>query len=151
MNPVEAVILTLYYLVLSVLAVYSIHRFYLVRLRRRTPEPARLTADVFPPLTIQLPLFNEPNVAARLLDAVAAIEYPGAFDIPVLDDSTDGTSSIVATHIAEIQKRGIRIAHIRRPHRDGYKAGALAHGMSLSDAQLFAVFDADFVPPPDVL
>lgn len=143
--------LALYYFVLGVLSVYSLHRFYLVRLRRRLPEPRRITADVFPPLTVQLPLFNEPNVAARLLDAVAAIDYPGAFDIQVLDDSTDGTTSIVAERVASLRARGVRIAHIRRLHRDGYKAGALAHGMSLSEAELFAVFDADFVPPPDVL
>jgi cellulose synthase/poly-beta-1,6-N-acetylglucosamine synthase-like glycosyltransferase len=151
MHPPEALLLTLYYLVLGVLSVYSLHRFYLVRLRRRTPEPPRITAEVFPPLTIQLPLFNEPNVVARLLDAVAAIEYPGPLDIQVLDDSTDATPSLAAERIAAMQSRGIRVEHIRRTNRDGYKAGALAHGMCLSDAELFAVFDADFVPPPDVL
>src|SRR5213075_988110 len=35
--------------------------------------------------------------------------------------------------------------------RDGFKAGALAHGMQRSSAELFAVFDADFVPHPDFL
>src|SRR5688500_11553205 len=100
MNAAEAGILTLYYLVLSVLAVYSIHRFYLVRLRRRSPAPARLQENVWPALTVQLPLYNEPNVAARLIDAVAALDYPGPFEIQVLDDSTDGTSSIVAERVA---------------------------------------------------
>ncbi|HKR65392.1 MAG TPA: glycosyltransferase [Thermoanaerobaculia bacterium] len=144
MSAVEAAVLTLYYLVLGVLTIYSVHRFYLVRLRRRSPEPSRVTAKTFPPLTIQLPLYNEPNVAARLLDAVLAIEYPGALEIQVLDDSNDATSDIVASY------RDPRIRHIRRTSRDGFKAGALAHGMSLSDAALFAVFDADFVPPADV-
>ena len=91
MTAAETGVLTLYYLVLSVLAVYSIHRLYLVRLRRRTPPPERVTGDVHPPLTIQLPLYNEPNVAARLLHAVSRIEYGGALDIQVLDDSTDDT------------------------------------------------------------
>ncbi|HJQ39356.1 MAG TPA: glycosyltransferase [Thermoanaerobaculia bacterium] len=115
-------------------------------MRRRTPEPPRLTAGVFPPLTIQLPLYNEPNVAARLIDAVARIEYPGVLEIQVLDDSTDETPGIVSERV-----RGTSIQHIRRESRDGYKAGALAHGMSRSASELFAVFDADFVPPPDVL
>jgi cellulose synthase/poly-beta-1,6-N-acetylglucosamine synthase-like glycosyltransferase len=151
MRAAEIIVLVLYYAVLSALAVYSLHRFYLVRLRRRTPEPPRLTRDEFPPLTIQLPLFNEPNVAARLLDAVARIEYPGALDIQVLDDSTDDTPRIVAERVAAMRARGIRVEHIRRDSRDGYKAGALAHGLSRSNARLFAVFDADFVPAPDVL
>ncbi len=151
MNAAEASLLTLYYLVLSVLAVYSIHRFYLVRLRRRSPEPARITAAVFPPVTIQLPLYNEPEVAERLLDAVAAIEYPGRLDIQVLDDSTDATTSIVAACVEELRARDVRVEHIRRASREGFKAGALAEGMSRSESVLFAVFDADFVPPPDIL
>ena len=115
------------------------------------PEPKRITAQVFPPLTIQLPLYNEPNVAGRLLDAVAAIDYPGALDIQVLDDSTDGTTAIVASRVASMRERGMRIDHVRRGSRDGFKAGALAEGMRRSAAELFAVFDADFVPPADVL
>jgi cellulose synthase/poly-beta-1,6-N-acetylglucosamine synthase-like glycosyltransferase len=151
MNLAETGVLALYYVVLSVLAVYSIHRLHLVRLRRQTPPPARATAAVYPPLTVQLPLYNEPNVAARLIDAVSRLEYPGPFDIQVLDDSTDVTSAIVAEAVARIRARGVSIAHIRRASRDGFKAGALAHGMQLSASELFAVFDADFVPSPDVL
>jgi len=151
MSLAETGVLTLYYLVLSVLAVYSIHRLHLVRLRRRTPPPARSTAAVYPPLTVQLPLYNEPNVALRLVEAVAKLEYPGTLDIQVLDDSTDETSSILAEAVARIAATGVSIAHLRRSSRDGYKAGALAHGMRLSSAELFAVFDADFVPPPDLL
>src|SRR5436190_2110287 len=115
MTPAEVAILALYYLVLSALTVYSLHRFYLVRLRRRTPEPLRVTRDDFPPLTIQLPLYNEPNVAARLIDAVARIEYPGTLDIQVLDDSTDETTRIIAERIESLHN--VRIAHVRRGSR----------------------------------
>src|SRR4051794_27015147 len=153
MSPLDALVLGIYYLALGVLAVYGAHRFYLVRLRRRhagthavAPAPER-----WPSLTVQLPLFNEPNVAARLIDAVARLEYPGTLDVQVLDDSTDETPSIVAARIAYWLARGVRIAHIRRDSRDGYKAGALAHGLRISTAELLAVFDADFVPPPDTL
>jgi len=151
MHAAEAAILTLYYLVLSALAVYSVHRLHLVRSRRRTPQPPRLTAAVYPPLTVQLPLYNEPNVAARLLDAVAAIDYPGPLDVQVLDDSTDATTAIVAERVAAMRRRGIRIEHVRRGARDGFKAGALSEGLRRSDGALLAVFDADFVPSPDVL
>jgi len=153
MSGLEAAVLCTYYLALGVLAVYGAHRFYLVRLRRRhagthavAPAPER-----WPSLTVQLPLFNEPNVAARLIDAVAQLEYAGALDVQVLDDSTDETPAIVAERVAYWRARGVRIAHIRRDSRDGYKAGALAHGLRISDAELLAVFDADFVPAPDTL
>ena len=151
MTGAETAVLSLYYLVLLALAAYSVHRLHLVRLRRRTPPPARMTAEMWPPLTIQLPLYNEPNVAARLLDAVAAIDYRGALDIQVLDDSTDDTSRIVAERVATLRARGVAIAQLRRDSRDGYKAGALAFGLRQSASELFAVFDADFVPPRDVL
>lgn len=146
MSPAELAVLTLYYVVLGLLAVYSVHRLHLVRLRRRCAEPPRLTADRFPKLAVQLPLYNEPRVAARLIEAVKQLEYPGELEIQVLDDSTDETSAIVAKSIA-----GTNVRYIRRGSREGYKAGALAHGMTLTDAELFAVFDADFVPPRDVL
>jgi cellulose synthase/poly-beta-1,6-N-acetylglucosamine synthase-like glycosyltransferase len=97
-------------------------------------------------VTIQLPLFNEANVASRLIDAACAIEYDGKLTIQVLDDSTDETTSIIDRHPLHY-----RIEHVRRESRDGFKAGALAHGMQLSDAELFAVFDADFVPHADFL
>jgi len=100
---------------------------------------------------VQLPLYNEPNVAARLVDAAAQLEYDGALDIQLLDDSTDATSAIVAARVERWQSRGVRIAHLRRASREGFKAGALAEGMRRSDAELFAVFDADFVPMPDTL
>jgi cellulose synthase/poly-beta-1,6-N-acetylglucosamine synthase-like glycosyltransferase len=153
MPPLDAVVLGIYSLTLAALAIYSVHRLYLVRLRRRysaarvAPEaPAR-----WPSVAVQLPLYNEPNVAARVIDAAAAIEYQGLLEIQVLDDSNDATCDIVAQRVDFHRERGVRIAQIRREARDGFKAGALAHGMTLSDAELFAVFDADFVPPPDFL
>ena len=155
MSPTDALILSLYYLTLGVLAVYSVHRLYLVRLRRKFgAEVTRGTASIpaaWPGVTVQLPLFNEPNVAARLIDAVAALDYPGPLEIQVLDDSTDATVDLVAERVAAHRQRGIDIVHIRRTHRDGFKAGALAHGMRLTENRFFAVFDADFVPPPHFL
>jgi cellulose synthase/poly-beta-1,6-N-acetylglucosamine synthase-like glycosyltransferase len=155
MNPADALILSVYYLTLGVLAIYSVHRLYLVRLRRKfgaeaTRGVAR-TPENWPAVTVQLPLYNEPNVAARLIDAVAAIDYQGPLEIQVLDDSTDATVDIVAERVEALRARGVRIEHVRRTSRDGFKAGALAHGMRISENRFFAVFDADFVPPPHFL
>jgi cellulose synthase/poly-beta-1,6-N-acetylglucosamine synthase-like glycosyltransferase len=151
MSPADAVVLALYHLTLGLLAVYSVHRLYLVRLRRRHPAPVRPLGGDWPAITIQLPLFNEPNVAARLIDAVARIDYAGELAIQVLDDSTDDTCTIVTDRVAHWTASGVRIDHIRRVSRDGYKAGALAHGMRQSTSALYAVFDADFVPQRDIL
>ena len=114
-------------------------------------QNGRVTGPV-PTVTIQLPLYNERRAAEQIVRASAAQDYPkDRFDIQVLDDSTDETSEIVAAAVAEAAETGVRVAHIRRDHRTGYKAGALAEGLEHSDADFVAMFDADFVPDPDFL
>ena len=105
-----------------------------------------------PKVTTQLPIYNEMNVAERLIDAVAAMAYPaGRHEIQVLDDSTDATCGIVARKVAQLKNRGCDIRHITRADRRGFKAGALKNGLMLARGEYLAVFDADFVPPKDFL
>lgn len=150
-------VLTLYYLVLGILAAYGVHRLWLVwdflRPHRNgfEPAPQALTTEL-PTVTVQLPIFNELYVAERLIDAVAALDYPAdRLEIQVLDDSTDETTSLVAARVASWQARGVDIVHIHRQERHGFKAGALAHGFGVARGSLIAVFDADFVPGPSFL
>lgn len=106
----------------------------------------------WPTVTVQIPLFNEQLVAERIIGATCQLRYPAErLHIQVLDDSTDETTAIVAQCVAEWAARGVRIDHVQRPHRDGYKAGALAHGLRHSAAAFVAVLDADFLPDPDFL
>jgi cellulose synthase/poly-beta-1,6-N-acetylglucosamine synthase-like glycosyltransferase len=105
-----------------------------------------------PSVTIQLPLYNERRAAEQIVRAAAAQDYPrDRFDVQVLDDSTDETSSIVAEVVSELRESGVQISHLRRDNREGYKAGALAAGLELSDSDFVALFDADFVPDPKFL
>jgi cellulose synthase/poly-beta-1,6-N-acetylglucosamine synthase-like glycosyltransferase len=154
LTSTEIVLLGVYYTLLFVLAVYGIHRYALVRLRRKCigSEPASPSApSEWPSITVQLPLYNEPNVAERLIDAAASFDYPGPLDIQVLDDSTDCTKDLVAHAVRRHRRNGVDIEHCRRASRDGFKAGALAAGLRRTDSELVAIFDADFVPPPDLL
>ncbi|WP_310590767.1 cellulose synthase family protein [Arsenicibacter rosenii] len=108
--------------------------------------------DDLPLITVQLPVYNELYVSARLIEAIAELEYPASrLEIQVLDDSTDETVDIIAQRVAFFQQQGINIQHIRRPHRTGYKAGALSYGLTLARGEFIAIFDADFVPAPDFL
>jgi cellulose synthase/poly-beta-1,6-N-acetylglucosamine synthase-like glycosyltransferase len=108
--------------------------------------------EAYPFVTIQLPIYNELYVVERLIDAVAAFDYPkDRFEIQVLDDSTDETVEIISSKLTEIQSLGIDIQHIRRTDRKGFKAGALAYGMKTCKGEFIAIFDADFVPPKDFL
>jgi len=101
---------------------------------------------------VQLPVYNERLVVERLIDAVAALDYPRErLEIQVLDDSTDDTRAIAAAAVARHRAQGLDIVHLHRPERAGYKAGALAAGLARARGELLAVFDADFVPPPGFL
>jgi cellulose synthase/poly-beta-1,6-N-acetylglucosamine synthase-like glycosyltransferase len=143
-----------YLLVLAGLAVFGLHRLHLVSLLGwwpRGPKEAEVPL-VWPRVLIQLPLYNEATVVARLIDAVACIDYPrDRLEIQVLDDSTDVTQEIVAERVAWHQALGLSIEHVRRPVRSGFKAGALAYGLEHSSAELVAIFDADFVPQAEFL
>jgi cellulose synthase/poly-beta-1,6-N-acetylglucosamine synthase-like glycosyltransferase len=157
---------TAYFAVLMVLAMYGLHRSHLVitvlrhrhalnALKEGVPALAVGTVegrDDLPYVTIQLPLYNEATVAGRLLDHVAAIEWPRSrLEIQVLDDSTDETRALVRQKVEGLREVGLDVAYIHRVDRTGYKAGALEHGLKVAKGDLVAIFDADFLPQPDFL
>lgn len=108
--------------------------------------------DPAPVVTVQLPLYNEAAVATRAIDALCHLDWPvERLEIQVLDDSTDGSQALVAERVAFWRARGLDIHHLRRPHRRGYKAGALAMGLEQAKGEVLAIFDADFLPPADFL
>ena len=149
------VLLALYYLVLGTLFLYGMHRLTLVALYYRHRDPGSVAVaepEIWPTITVQLPLFNEMYVATRLIDAVCRFEYPrDRLEIQVLDDSTDETRELVAQRVRYHQEQGLRIVHLHRQERTGFKAGALAEGLAEARGELLAVFDADFVPEPGFL
>src|SRR6267142_5206544 len=85
------------------------------------------------------------------LERVAYVRPTMRLEVQVLDDSDDETTSIIARRAARWQRRGIDVRHVRRGARTGFKAGALAFGLRLTEAPFIAIFDADFVPPTDFL
>src|SRR5216684_6664774 len=124
--------------------------YYMKHRDKKAEVPPELTEH--PPVTIQLPVFNEYYVVERLINAVCRLDYPvDKMEIQVLDDSTDETTEIVTRCIAPYQRKGFDIKHIRRQSRAGYKAGALKEGLRTASGQFIAMFDADFVPKPEFL
>lgn len=122
---------------------------YILHHRKTIPLPL-LTRT--PSVTVQLPLFNEQHVVARLLHAVTSLDYPSdQLHIQILDDSTDETPALVAHHVAALQQQGYNITHLQRHDRVGYKAGALTAGLDQTKSEFVLILDADFVPAPDFL
>ncbi|HVH46860.1 MAG TPA: glycosyltransferase [Labilithrix sp.] len=162
-----------YFAVLSLLAMYGLHRSHLVltvlRLRKklaRMQDGRRVISDgadpdSLPHVTIQLPLYNEATVVGRLLEETAKMAYPRhKLEIQVLDDSTDESRQMARAKVESLRKnppalpRGTRadwngpldMVYIHRVDRTGYKAGALDAGLKVAKGELVAIFDADFVP-----
>ena len=157
MSILDLVIVATYLGILTVLAVYGAHRLTLVYLffknRSKDEKPvATYAPGDLPRVTVQLPMFNEKNVAARLIESCAAIEYPrDRFQIQVLDDSTDETVEIARAKVEELAATGLDIEYIHRTDRSGYKAGALENGLKTATGELVLVFDADFQPDTQIL
>ncbi len=140
--------------VVLALFVFGVNFSYLTwaAFREQRTRPRTETPPVLPMVTVQLPIFNERYVAESVVDAAARIRYPrDRFQIQVLDDSTDDTTDILARCIEKWRGCGVRIEHIRRASRIGYKAGALSQGLQRALGEYIAVFDADFTPSPDFL
>jgi cellulose synthase/poly-beta-1,6-N-acetylglucosamine synthase-like glycosyltransferase len=120
--------------------------------RKKTEPPPPLAEKDLPFVTIQLPLFNEPYVAERLIDNIATMDYPrNRFEVQVLDDSTDVTTELCRNKAAYYREQGLDIQVLHRIDRSGFKAGALAEGLLQAKGNFVAIFDADFLPNPQFL
>ena len=150
-------VLGAYFVTVSLLSIFGLHRLALVLLYYwHRGKAAAITLPVpdedCPTVLVQLPVFNERFVVERLIDAIAALDWPrDRLVIQVLDDSTDDTVEIAQAAVAAWRARGLRISHETRIDRKGFKAGALAEGLRRNNAPFVAIFDADFIPPADFL
>lgn len=158
-------LIVVYFSLAGILMVYGLNCYIMIFLFKRGEKAALAyrgailndfaesrDRERFPLVTTQIPIFNEYNVAERVIRAACNIRYPkGKHEIQVLDDSTDETCGLVDGIVSELRENGHDILVIRRDNRKGYKAGALAEGTNRAKGELLAVFDADFMPPGDFL
>ena len=131
-------ILLFYYAALDVLGLYF-----------RSKKIVFPTLEHYPAVSILIPAHNEEKVLGKTLEAMVKLVYPGELEILVLNDSsTDATGEI----IQEYSRFYRRIRHVRVP--EGYpkgKARVLNYGLSLTNGELIAVYDADNQPEPNAL
>ncbi|MBD80851.1 MAG: histidine kinase [Crocinitomicaceae bacterium] len=143
----------LYGAMLLFIFLYSSVQFYLALkhyFKKSNDQVPELTS--FPKVTVQLPIYNEKYVVERLIRAVAKLDYPtDQLEIQVLDDSTDETIDLINDIVQQFRNEGNNIVVVRRENRTGFKAGALAHGLTRCEGKFVAIFDADFIPKSDFL
>ncbi len=141
LTTAATIILGLYAINWSLLTILS------VKGRRRSLTPPKLKE--LPEVTIHLPLFNEKRVAARLIESCLKIDYPSQkLKVIIIDDSDDGTTDIARSYERKFPHT-VRVIH--RESRPGYKAGALQTALDQTTSEFVMIFDADYMPPPDLL
>jgi len=103
-----------------------------------TPQP--------PDLSVVIPTRNERENIPRLLDALRAALGSLDHELVFVDDSTDGTDTV----LAEIARLDPRITVHHREQGDGL-AGAVVAGLRFGRGEVIGVLDADLQHPPEVL
>lgn len=91
------------------------------------------------PVAVIVPARNSAATIGRTLEAVAASEFEGAYELVVVDDaSTDDTADVAERH-------GARVVRLIEQHGP---AGARNAGIAATSAPLLAFTDADCMPTP---
>ena len=147
--------LVCYVAVFAGLSVFGAHRLRILwlywRQRGKDVSPAA-RFDTLPHVTVQLPIYNEVNVIERLLDSVSRLDYPkDRLQIQILDDSTDETRAACERCADALKRDGFDVEYRHRDNRHGFKAGALEEATPTAKGDFLLIFDADFLPPPDLL
>ncbi|MBL6446936.1 glycosyltransferase family 2 protein [Fulvivirga sp. 29W222] len=151
----EYFVVVIYGLSLLLIFLFSLGQLHLtwhyLKARKKNKSVVK-PLQVYPKVTVQLPVYNERYVIQRLIDAVCQFQYPkDKFEVQILDDSTDETVEIITGKVLEWKQEGVDIKHIQREDRKGFKAGALQYGLGISEGEFIAIFDADFLPQSDFL
>lgn len=144
-----------YVAVFAGLSIFGAHRLRILWLyaKHRKDEPTpKGRFEELPTVTVQLPLFNELHVVGRLFEAVSKLDYPkDKLQIQILDDSTDETRAACEEEAEALRAQGFDVEHRHRTDRTGFKAGALEAAMPTAKGEFLLIFDADFVPQPELL
>jgi cellulose synthase/poly-beta-1,6-N-acetylglucosamine synthase-like glycosyltransferase len=146
-------------IVTAFLGIYTLNTFMLAMMAARkilghkavdAEDPA---LSSLPPITIQIPVYNEGPLIESVLENVAKLDYPrDKMEIQILDDSTDLETLEKEQEFTEIcQRDGYDIQLIHRDSRSGYKAGALNNGLKLAKGDYVVIVDADTVTPTGFL
>jgi cellulose synthase/poly-beta-1,6-N-acetylglucosamine synthase-like glycosyltransferase len=145
----------IYIVMLAILTVYGMYRYVQIAVYYRHKHKEHVPAGKFtelPPITVQLPMFNEMYVAQRVIEGACQIDWPrDKMQIQVLDDSTDESAEIARACCEKMRRQGFNIDYVHRTNRTGYKAGALAAAMPEVTGEFIVIFDADFVPTRDMV
>ncbi len=128
------------YTMLSIFIFSSYLILWLEGAKTETPPPAPAK---WPHVTVIIPSYNSRETIFGSIRACRGMEYPGKFDILVVDDgSTDGSAETLG------KTRGISVL---RNDKNRGKAAALNFAIRHSKGEIVACIDSDTYPKKDAL
>ena len=108
------------------------------------PHALRRTPEQWPALSILIAAYNEEALIGETLRSIAALDYPGALQIMVLNDgSTDGTAAAVRDAEALFAGSIGRDLLLVSEKQNRGKARVLNDGLALAAHDLVVTIDAD--------
>jgi cellulose synthase/poly-beta-1,6-N-acetylglucosamine synthase-like glycosyltransferase len=119
----------------------------LARLIREKDEAGR-TPSKYPFFSVIVAAKNEASVVGRLLQRLTALNYPGRYEVVVVEDGSQDETQAICQHYAARHPELITFFH--RDISTG-KPAALNFGASKARGDVIAVVDADNVPEADFL
>jgi peptidoglycan-N-acetylglucosamine deacetylase len=132
----------LFFVMLVISAIFSVIYITLSLLRR--PNGA-IDPDFTPPVSVVIPAFNEEKVIAACLASVLRSDYPN-FQVYIVDDgSTDHTSDVIRSMVAEHPR-----VHLLQEENAG-KWHAANYALSQITTPIFIAADADSIFLPDTI
>jgi len=100
-------------------------------------RPLRVTPNAHPGISILIAAYNEGASIADTLHSIERSDYPGEFEVIVIDDgSRDATAAIAVS----VEYRWLRV--LRQPQNQG-KSAALNRGLAEARHNLIVTLDAD--------
>jgi cellulose synthase (UDP-forming) len=148
-NPWEGTI-SISLFVLEMLALFSssLQLFLMLKVKDRQREVDRLALAVIegkfqPTVDIFIPTYNEPEfILRRTVIGCQAIDYEPK-TVYLLDDTN-------RPQVAQLAQE-LGCQYLTRPDHDHAKAGNINHAIPLTQGELIAIFDADFIPTQNFL
>jgi cellulose synthase/poly-beta-1,6-N-acetylglucosamine synthase-like glycosyltransferase len=147
--------LTLMVIVALLTYLYAVVVVYRVRLFRRSmlsdsmldvSDEDALALDDLPLITVLIPAYREPEVIARLLQDIGALDYPTSrLDVKLLIEADD-PETLAAVHAARPPRHFSVVLVPNGGPRT--KPKALNYGLCLAQGDLVAVYDAEDRPEP---
>lgn len=153
-------ILNTYLLILSSLIVLYIIRHFVISVNRmfmnRRADYHELIEDKYDSITVMVPMHNEEKVIHGIMNALIGCDYPHdkMEIICVNDHSEDKTAEIIEEYVQMSLKRVDSWPCIRAFHRNAGLRGkqhALNEAMEVAKGDIILIFDADYLPPKDIL